>query len=156
MPKTPSGQNSTMSGAEAWSPFYGTAKWYLRGFTDYGEKYGTDDDEYNKIFLNPQSWAVLSRLPSADKGNSCFENVKKYLFCDLGVVSHAPASSGIDFQKKYFFGMKTGIRETADFSSTRARGPLSRRRFSEEMRMRTPSITESSHGSQRQGGCMQS
>lgn len=124
-------------------PVLWDGKWYLRGFTDYGEKYGTDDDEYNKIFLNPQSWAVLSRLPSADKGNSCFENVKKYLFCDLGVVSHAPASSGIDFQKKYFFGMKTGIRENADFSSTRARGPLSRRRFSEEMRMRTPSITES-------------
>ncbi len=92
-------------------PVLWDGKWYLRGFTDYGEKYGTDDDEYNKIFLNPQSWAVLSRLPSADKGNSCFENVKKYLFCDLGVVSHAPASSGIDFQKKYFFGMKTGIRE---------------------------------------------
>ena len=75
------------------------------------DRYGTDDDEYNKIFLNPQSWAVLSRLPSAEKGNSCFENVKQYLFCDLGVVSHAPASSGIDFQKKYFFVMKTGIRE---------------------------------------------
>ena len=65
-------------------PVLWDGKWYLRGFTDYGEKYGTDDDEYNKIFLNPQSWAVLSRLPSAEKGNSCFENVKQYLFCDLG------------------------------------------------------------------------
>ncbi len=92
-------------------PVLWDGEWYLRAYTDYGEKYGTNDDEYNKIFLNPQSWAVLSRLPSEEKGNSCFENVKKYLFCDFGVVSHAPASSGIDFKNKHYFGMKTGIRE---------------------------------------------
>lgn len=86
-------------------------KWFLRGFTDEGEKYGTDDDEFNKIFLNPQSWAVLSRLPSAEQGNSAFDNVEKYLFCDYGVVSHAPASTGIDLSKKYFFGEKAGVRE---------------------------------------------
>lgn len=86
-------------------------KWFLRGFTDKGEKFGTDDDEFNKIFLNPQSWAVLSRLPSAEEGNSAFENVKKYLFCEMGVTSHAPASSGIDVSKKSFFGLKAGVRE---------------------------------------------
>ena len=86
-------------------------KWFLRGFNDEGEKFGTDDDEFNKIFLNPQSWAVLSRLPSAEQGNSCFENVKKYLFTDMGVVSHAPASSGIDIPNKSYFGLKAGIRE---------------------------------------------
>ena len=86
-------------------------KWFLRGFNDYGEKYGTDEDEFNKIFLNPQSWAVLSRLPSAEQGNSCFENVKKYLFTDMGVVSHAPASSGIDIPNKSYFGLKGGVRE---------------------------------------------
>lgn len=86
-------------------------KWFLRGFTDYGEKFGTDEDEYNKIFLNPQSWAVLSRLPSAEKGNSAFENVKKYLFCEMGVTSHAPASTGLDVKKKSFFGLRAGVRE---------------------------------------------
>ena len=86
-------------------------KWFLRGFTDYGEKYGTDEDEFNKIFLNPQSWAVLSRLPSAEQGNSAFENVKKYLFTDMGVTSHAPASSGIDIPNKSYFGLKAGVRE---------------------------------------------
>lgn len=86
-------------------------KWFLRGFTDYGEKFGTDEDEYNKIFLNPQSWAVLSRLPSAEQGNSCFENVKKYLFCEMGVASHAPASEGLDIKRKSYFGSPAGVRE---------------------------------------------
>lgn len=86
-------------------------KWFVRGFNDKGEKYGTDEDEYNKIFLNPQSWAVLSRLPSLAQGNSCFEAVKEYLFTDMGVVSHAPASSGIDVPNKSYFGHKAGVRE---------------------------------------------
>lgn len=85
--------------------------WFLRGFNDRGEKYGTEEDEYNRIFLNPQSWAVLSRLPDAEQGNRCFENVKKYLFDDMGVVSHAPASSGINIPNKSYFGQKAGIRE---------------------------------------------
>lgn len=86
-------------------------KWFLRGFTDYGEKFGTDDDEFNKIFLNPQSWAVLSRLPSKEQGNSCFDNVNKYLLCEMGVASHAPASEGLDVKKKSFFGLPAGVRE---------------------------------------------
>ncbi len=86
-------------------------KWFLRGFNDEGEKYGTDEDEFNKIFLNPQSWAVLSRLPSNEQGQSCFDNVKKYLFSEMGVTSHAPASSGIDIKNKSYFGLKGGVRE---------------------------------------------
>lgn len=93
------------------APVLWDGKWFLRGFTDYGEKYGTDSDEFNKIFLNPQSWAVLSRLPSSEQGNSAFDNVEKMLFCDLGVCSHAPASTGIDIKKKWFFGEKAGVRE---------------------------------------------
>lgn len=38
-------------------------KWFIRAYTTNGEKYGTDSDEWNKIFLNPQSWSILSRLP---------------------------------------------------------------------------------------------
>lgn len=86
-------------------------KWFLRGFTDEGEKFGTDDDEWNKIFLNPQSWAILSRLPSDEQGQSAFDNVRDYLFTDMGVMSHAPASTGINIPKKSYFGLKSGVRE---------------------------------------------
>lgn len=86
-------------------------KWFIRGFNDKGEKYGTDEDGFNKIFLNPQSWAVLSRLPSDAEGQSCFEYVKQYLFAEMGVTSHAPASSGIDVENKGYFGHKAGVRE---------------------------------------------
>lgn len=92
-------------------PVLWDGRWFLRGFNDKGEKYGTNEDTYNKIFLNPQSWAVLSRLPGAEQGNSCFDAVREYLFTEMGVVSHAPASSGIDIPNKSYFGHKAGVRE---------------------------------------------
>lgn len=85
--------------------------WFIRAYTDKGEKYGTDDDEYNKIFLNPQSWAVLSRIPTAEESNKAFDNVNKYLLCKLGYISHYPASPGYNPDKKDFFGIHSGIKE---------------------------------------------
>ncbi|MCK5000001.1 MAG: hypothetical protein KAS23_10710, partial [Anaerohalosphaera sp.] len=37
-------------------------KWYLRGFTAEGRKIGTAKDKQGKLFLNAQSWAVMSGL----------------------------------------------------------------------------------------------
>ena len=86
-------------------------KWFLRAYTDKGEKYGTDEDAYNKIFLNPQSWAVLSRLPDAKEGNTAFDEVYRRLFCSFGLISHAPASGGYDPDQKCYFGCPAGIKE---------------------------------------------
>lgn len=86
-------------------------KWFIRAYTNEGEKLGTDADEYNKIFLNPQSWAVLSGLPSEEEGNMAFDNVRKYLFSDMGCISHYPASSGFDPKNKSYFSLHTGIKE---------------------------------------------
>ncbi len=85
--------------------------WFIRAYTDEGEKFGTNDDEYNKIFLNPQSWAVLSRLPDEKEANTAFDNVNKYLFCEFGCVSHFPASSGFDRSDKNFSGIQSGVKE---------------------------------------------
>ncbi len=86
-------------------------KWFIRAYDDFGFKVGTDEDEENKIFLNPQSWAVLSRLPSKEQGDSAFDNVMKYLMCEFGLISHAPATSYRDFSKRAYFGIKSGVKE---------------------------------------------
>lgn len=86
-------------------------KWFIRAFMDDGRKYGTDEDEYNKIFLNPQSWAVLSHLPTKEEGNLAFDSVNKYLMCKFGYISHYPASCGYDRENKDFFGLESGIKE---------------------------------------------
>ena len=86
-------------------------EWFIRAYTDEGEKFGTNDDEYNKIFLNPQSWAVLSRLPDEKEGNTAFDNVNKYLFCELGCISHYPASDGYNPEEKCYSGIQSGVKE---------------------------------------------
>jgi glycosyltransferase 36 len=85
--------------------------WFLRAFDDDGFKVGTDEDRENKIFLNPQSWAVLSRLPSQEQGEKAFDNVMKYLMCEFGICSHGPATSYRDFSKRAYFGLKSGVKE---------------------------------------------
>ncbi len=86
-------------------------EWFIRAYTNNGEKLGTNEDKYNKIFLNPQSWAVLSGLPDEREANLAFDNVNKYLFCDFGCISHYPASSGKNPEEKGFFAFKAGVKE---------------------------------------------
>ena len=35
-------------------------QWYLRGYGADGDKYGSDENAEGEIYLNPQSWAVIS------------------------------------------------------------------------------------------------
>jgi cellobiose phosphorylase len=86
-------------------------RWFLRAYLDNGEKFGTDEDEWNKLFLNPQSWAVLSRLATEEEGNSAFDEVYRRLFCEFGLISHAPASSKYHPEKKSFLAFPCGIKE---------------------------------------------
>ena len=85
--------------------------WFLRAFTPYGEKYGTHEDEWNRICLNPQSWAVLSRLPDQDQANRAMDHVMKYLYTDNGLLTQYPAVSGFDPVKKRYFLFAAGAKE---------------------------------------------
>ncbi len=58
-------------------------EWYLRGF---GSKtIGTAKSDYAKIFLNPQSWAVISGIADMKRAKICMNSVKKYLTSEYGV-----------------------------------------------------------------------
>ena len=90
-------------------------EWFIRAFTPNGEKYGTNDDEWNKIYLNPQSWSVLSRLPDKEKANSAMDNVLKYLCKEMGIISHYPASTGFDIKRKFYYLFPAGARENGGY-----------------------------------------
>lgn len=85
--------------------------WFIRAFTSEGEPYGTAADTWNRLFLNPQSWSVLSRLPSDEKANKAFDAVMEHLLTDWGLITHAPASDGYDLDHKMFFPFAAGSRE---------------------------------------------
>ena len=86
-------------------------EYFIRAFTPEGEKFCCKDDEYNNIHLIPQAWSVLSHLADEKRANQAMDNVMKYLYTDMGIISHANASSGYDPAKKSYFLFPAGARE---------------------------------------------
>ncbi|NQT25600.1 hypothetical protein HQ585_09615 [candidate division KSB1 bacterium] len=66
-------------------------EWYLRLFTDSGHVIGSTSCEEGKIFLNPQSWAILSEVADEVQAEIIMKNVDKYLETEVGPAMFAPA-----------------------------------------------------------------
>lgn len=86
-------------------------KWFIRAFTPEGEKFCTDDDEYNKVHLIPQSWAVMSEIVDENRLNTAMDNVMKYLYTDMGLITHYNPSGTYDPTKKSYYAFPAGVRE---------------------------------------------
>ncbi|MGB9663958.1 MAG: GH36-type glycosyl hydrolase domain-containing protein [Ignavibacteria bacterium] len=66
-------------------------EWYIRAFKDNGDPIGTKKAEQGKIFVNSQSWAIISGLASKERANLCIKSVKEYLLRENGIQIVAPA-----------------------------------------------------------------
>ena len=64
---------------------------YVRAVTDGGVRLGEKAQKCGKIWLNSNSWAVLSGVADSERGNACMDNVMKYLNSDIGLVKQYPA-----------------------------------------------------------------
>ena len=65
--------------------------WYARGITDDGRIFGVSEDKEGKIFLNPQSFAILSGAADDDKITHIIASVKQNLETPYGYQLVAPA-----------------------------------------------------------------
>ena len=72
---------------------------FIRGFTERGEVIGSRNDPEANMWLNPQSWAVISGLASDQQADAALENVNKKLNTDFGLVLMDPP-----YQKHAFEG----------------------------------------------------
>ncbi|RME14446.1 MAG: glycosyl transferase family 36, partial [Bacteroidetes bacterium] len=66
-------------------------EWYIRAFKDNGEPIGTKKAEQGKIFVNSQSWAIISGLAPKNRADLCIQSVKKHLLREKGIQIVAPA-----------------------------------------------------------------
>jgi cellobiose phosphorylase len=71
-------------------------EWYIRAFGAGGRKLGSHENEAGKIFLNPQSWAVIAGVADRDRLIQCMDSVKEHLDSDFGPKICAPAYREID------------------------------------------------------------
>lgn len=86
-------------------------EWYYRGTKDSGEKIGSKECEEGKIYLNPQSWAVISDIAENDKKTLAMEAVRKHLLRDNGALLLQPAYSKPDKYIGYLSRYAAGRRE---------------------------------------------
>jgi len=66
-------------------------RWFARGITDDGAVFGVSNDKEGRIFLNPQSWAILAGAANERQRKLMIEAVAAQLETPYGVMTHAPA-----------------------------------------------------------------
>lgn len=91
--------------------------WYLRGFTAVGRKIGTREDRQGKLFLNAQSWAVMSGLNAGQRAKQCMDAVNKHLFSQYGLHLLWPAYGTPDDDIGFVTRVYKGIKENASIFS---------------------------------------
>ena len=65
--------------------------WFARGITDDGRVFGTEQDIEGKIFLNAQSWAMLSGASNAQQQSDMIDAISRQLTTPQGVMMLAPS-----------------------------------------------------------------
>jgi len=65
--------------------------WWCRGFDDDGNAVGSKSCEAGKIFLNPQSWAVISGIGLNEQQNTAMNSVAENLDANIGLTLLAPS-----------------------------------------------------------------
>jgi cellobiose phosphorylase len=71
-------------------------EWYVRTFCGDGYKIGSRANKEGQIFVNTQSWAVLSRTAPPDRAQQCMAAVDRLISVDLGYRICVPGFSAYD------------------------------------------------------------
>ena len=88
-------------------------QWYLRGYLDSGKKLGGAQSEQSKIFINSQTWSVISEAADRDKGIQAMDSLKQYLATEHGIVKNYPAYREEDLEVGAITSFPPGLKENA-------------------------------------------
>lgn len=77
---------------------------YIRGFTESGQVIGDRRDPEASMWLNPQSWSVISGVASPEEGDRALQSVSDILDTEYGVMLMYPA-----YRKHAFKGALMGL-----------------------------------------------
>jgi len=71
-------------------------EWFVRAFGENHTKIGSKDNKYGKIFINSQSWSVISQCSDKEKLITAMNSVAEHLDTEFGPKICAPAFREID------------------------------------------------------------
>jgi len=85
--------------------------WYWRATTDKGQYIGSAQNKEGQIFLNAQTWAVLSGLAKPERAEQAILSARQHLYTPYGALLLAPAYSQPDPEIGYLTRYAPGLRE---------------------------------------------
>ncbi len=88
-------------------------RWFLRGYLDSGKKLGGQESEQCRIFINSQTWSVLSGAAQHEKAVAAMDSLKEYLATEHGIVKNFPAYREPDTEIGAITSFPPGLKENA-------------------------------------------
>ena len=71
-------------------------KWYLAGWSDFGNPVGSSTNKEGRIYLNTQTWAVLTGLATGERKELCLKAVDEMLESEHGSLTLWPHYTAAD------------------------------------------------------------
>ena len=87
--------------------------WYTRGITATGRKIGAPENAEGKVFMESNTWAVLSGAASPERGLRAMDAVDQYLYTPYGLKLCAPAYTRPDDEIGFVTRVYPGVKENA-------------------------------------------
>ncbi len=88
-------------------------EWFMRGYRSDGLKLGSKECAEGMIFLNPQTWSVISGLATKDQAETAMEQVHKRLASKYGLALCDPAFVKTDHKVVRASFFNPGLKENA-------------------------------------------
>jgi N,N'-diacetylchitobiose phosphorylase len=88
----------------------GAVGWYLRGITAKGLKVGSHENEEGQVFMESNTWAVVSDAASPEHARKCMDAVDEHLYSEYGLhllwPSFSKPNDDIGFMGRVYKGIK--------------------------------------------------
>lgn len=86
-------------------------EWFMRGYRVDGMKFGSKESPEGEIFLNPQTWAILSGAASNEQAISAMAKVRERLATAYGIMLCDPPYTNSDYNIVRAQLMNPGLKE---------------------------------------------
>jgi cellobiose phosphorylase len=87
------------------------SEWYWRATSDDGTMLGSDRSKEGHIFLNAQTWAVLSEVATEERARQAMASAREHLYTPYGPLLFAPGYTQPNADIGYLSRYAPGVRE---------------------------------------------
>ena len=87
--------------------------WFVRALLDFGQKLGSRENDEGSIFLNPQTWSIISGHAVGERAEKAMNAVNERLATEFGLMVCAPPFAKTDPRVVRATFMNKGMKENA-------------------------------------------